>query len=338
MWYSKPYEIGYPADFSAAFTMPIETVGGEVTALGYLDTNAVLFKAERVYFLPGDGPDATGQPTNGFQAFQIISTVTGCTVPPSLLYTSMGLMFQSPTCMTLLDRNQNFNQNIGLPVQGLNGLTIMGAAAVADQNQLRWITSEGTALVYDYILTRWATFSNYDGVGCLTTPTGQFIMARSNGFVSYEDETTFLDSGATPVQLVLGTPWIKPGSQSQGFMVFWEAMILGTFESPHTLSIDVYYDYHDYPSYTYSWDPSGRVNVSVYGESTPYGEEAFYGSTEQYSPQYQPRIMPRKQICQAIRFQIMDSSITGESCTLNELQVRYGNIGGAARLPAKQTV
>lgn len=337
LWYSKPVVPGQPVRWNPAFTVNIETAGGAVTALSYIDTNAVLFKKERIYYLAGDGPDVTGNPSNGFSPLQLISTVTGCSQPRSTLPTSQGLYFQSSTCMALLDRGLNLNQQVGLPVQGLNNLTLQGAAVVPEQNQLRWVSAEGTALVYDFLFDRWSTYTNYDGVGCLLTQDGKFVRAAASGVVWYEDTTSFLDNGIA-VPLKISTAWVKPSGQIQGFMAVWEAMLLGTFKSPHLLKVDLFYDYQDFPQFSLTWTPTGAVNVSIYGEESPYGSTPFYGSTVQFAPVYQCRITPPRQVCQAIRFDIYDSGITGESCTLNEIELKLGIMGGLNRTAAKQTV
>lgn len=337
LWYSKPLIAGRPAQFSVAFVNTIETAGGIPTALSYIDTQAIIFKRERIYGQPGEGPGATGQPSNGFGNLALISTVTGCSEPSTVLPTSEGLFFKSSTTMSLLTRGLSLDQKVGLPVQGLNYLTLKGAAVIPEQNQLRWVSEEGTALVFDYLLGRWSTYTNFDGVGCATTSAGLFLRFTESGQVWFEDPTTFTDNGIA-IPMKVGTAWIKPGGQSQGFMAVWEAMLLGDYRSPHTLSVDIYYDYQEFPQFTLTWDPTGALNVSVYGEESPYGATPYYGSTVQFAPAYQCRITPPRQMCQAIRFVISDSGVTGESCTLNQLELKLGNVGGLNRTGALQTI
>lgn len=336
LWYSKNVTPGAPAEFSQLFVTNVESAGGIPTALSYIDTQAVLFKQERIYYLPGDGPDSTGQPVNGFAPLQLISTVTGCSQPQTCLPTSLGLFFRSSTTMALLDRSLSLNQNIGLPVQGLNNLVLRGGSIVPEQNQLRWVSEQGTGLIYDFLLNRWSTFTNYDGVGCCTTSTGTFLRATDTGIVWYEDPTTYLDQGS-PVVMKIGTPWFKPG-QAQGFMAVWEALILGQYQTSHSLQVDIYYDYQEYPTFSLTWDPSGALNVSVYGSESPYGSTAYYGSTVANSPAYQCRVTPPRQMCQAIRFDVYDTGITGESCTLSEIELKFGVVGGLNRTGALQTI
>lgn len=337
LWYSKPLVTGRPAQWSSAFVIQIETAGGEPTALSYLDVQAIVFKKERVYYLPGDGPGVTGQPANGFGPLQLISTVTGCSQPATVLPTSVGLFFKSSTTMAVLNRSLSLDQKVGLPVQGLNYLTLQGGAVVPEQNQLRWVSKEGTGLIYDFLMDRWSTFTNYDGVGCLTTSTGLFMRATDTGLVWYEDPTTYLDNGA-PIPMKIGTAWVKPGGQSQGFMAVWQAMLLGEYRSTHNLRVDIYYDYSEAPQFSLTWNPQGALNVSVYGSESPYGSTPYYGSTTPFPVAYQVRITPPRQVCQAIRFVVMDTGITGESCRLNEIELQLGNMGGLNRTIAKQTI
>lgn len=337
LWYSKKATNDSPAEFALPFYQQIETAGGDPTALGYIDAQAIVFKKERIYYLPGDGPDSTGQPVNGFAPLQLISTITGCSLPRTIIPTSEGLFFRSSTTMALLNRSLTLNQQIGWPVQGLNYLDLRGGAVVPEQNQLRWVSTDGTALVFDFSLQKWSTYTNYGGVGCLTTSTGQFYRLDNDGLVWKEDTSTYLDNGL-PVVMKVATPWIKPGEQSQGFMAVWEAMLLGQYKTQHSLKVDIYYDYSETPLFTLTWNPQGVLNVSIYGNESPYGSTAYYGSTVQFAPAYQCRITPPRQMCQSIRFDIYDTGITGESCTLNEIELKLGNVGGLNRTLPKQTI
>lgn len=336
LWYSKPLTPGRPAEFSSAQILRVETDGGAVTALGALDDNCVVFKTARTYYVPGGGPNAAGQPANGFPPTPVlISSTSGCTNQASVLSTHSGVFFKSSTGMQVLNRSLSTDYNIGLPVQGLNSLTLTGAQIVPAQNQLRWTSAEGTALVFDYVLGRWSTYSNYAAVGY--APYGStFARLTAGGTVFYEDVTLFTDA-LQPVTMAVETCWFKSAGTAQGYAAVWYAEILGNFVSNHSLRIDVYYDYLPTIAQTAIWNAAS--NESLYGADSPYGTTTYYGgNTIQYTAPYQPRVALQRQVCEAIKFRITDVSQSGASCDLNEIALQLGVIGGLNRVPVGQQV
>lgn len=336
LWYSKPLAPGRPVQFNSAQIIRIETDGGPVTALGYLDAQAVVFKQRRTYFLPGDGPNAGGGGTQ-FPPLQLIASTSGCTSDPSVLSTHEGVFFKSEIGIQVLNRSLTMDANVGLPVQGYTSLTLTGTAVVPDQNQLRWVSSDGTALVYDYVVQRWAVYTNYASVG-YTDWNNTTVRLLANGQLFYEDQSVYTDNGA-PITMMLETAWLKPADIAQGFAAVWYAEILGEYKSPHQLQVEVAYDYIDAPMQVNVWNVNTSINTSTYGSASPYGDEVLYGSnTYITTAPYQLRVALRRQVCEAVKFRIFDVAQTGQSCDLNEIALQLGVIGGLNRVPTRQQV
>lgn len=336
LWYSKPLVPGRPAEFSGTQILRVETDGGAVTGLGALDDNCVVFKTARTYYVPGQGPNTAGQPANGFPPTPVlISSTSGCTNPASILSTHSGVFFKSATGIQVLNRSLSTDYNIGLPVQGVNALTLTGAQIVPAQNQLRWTSAEGTALVFDYVLGRWSTYSNYAAVG-YTSYGATFARLTSGGSVFYEDTSLYTDN-LQPVPMVLETSWFKSAGTAQGWAAVWYAEILGTFVSNHSLQIDVYYDYLPTSAQTAYWNAAS--NEDLYGADSPYGTTTYYGNNALlYTEPYQPRIALQRQVCESIKFRITDTAQNGASCLINEVALQLGVIGGLNRVPTGQQV
>lgn len=336
LWYTKALTPGRPAEFTPYFVQRIDTEGGFATALGALDTQVVIFKPERIQYLPGDGPNAAG--IGLFGQLQPISSTTGCISAPSVLNMADGILFKSRTGICLLNRSPALDVAFGLPVQGYVGLSLSGAQAVNDQNQYRWTSTEGTALVYDYVTQRWSTYTNYDAVA-YTLWQNKGARLRSTGQVLVEDTSSFLDNGA-PIQMVIETSWLKPAELAQGFAAVWYASFLGTYKDAHTLNIEVAYDYLDAPAQTVVWDAATNGNLGTFGSSQTYGSDPLYGSNRAtvYTAPYQVRFAVRRQVCEAIKFKIYDTDITGQSCDLSEIALQLGVIGGLNRVPRVQQV
>lgn len=337
LWYSKPLIPGRPAEWSSAQIIRVETDGGPVTALGALDAQCVLFKGSRVYYLPGDGPNAAGVPFNAFpQSLTLISTTSGCNNPLSVLSTHEGVFFESDVGLQVLTRSLQTDLTFGLDIQPLvQSLSITGCLAVPSQNQFRWVTSEGTALVYDYVNRRWSTYTNHEAVAYVAW-NGTQIRLRANGELHYEDTSLYTDN-LRAVTMLVETAWLKPAQMAQGYAAVWYAEILGEYLDTHQLKVEIAYDYMPVYSQTAVWDPA-TSNIT-YGTGTPYGNSAFYGANVRvYTAQYQVRVALARQTCQSVKFRISDVSQLGASCNLNELTLQLGVIGGINRLPTTQQV
>lgn len=335
LWYSKPLALGRPAEFTPFQVVRVESDGGLPTGLSYIDAQAVIFKAQRIYFLPGDGPNAGGQGTF-FPAPQLISSTSGCVSSPSILSMHDGVIYKSQLGLQMLNRSLTVLPGFGTPIQGFNSLTLTAAVSAPDQNQLRWTSSNGTALVYDYVTSRWCTYTGYASVG-YTPWNSTYARLRSDGTVFYENQATYLDDGVA-VRMLVETAWLKPAEMAQGYAAVWYAQVLGMFLDAHTLTVETAYDYTDVAAQTNVWVTAGNINTSTFGSSATFGSDAFFGgNVAQPSTNYQLRVALRRQTCESVKFKIYDSSITGASCDLNEITLQLGVIGGLNRTtPGRQ--
>lgn len=339
IWYTKPYIIGLAAGWSSLQTITVEAAGGAPTAIGNLDNLLAVFKSSRIYIVAGDGPDVTGSPANGFTDPQQIASVSGCISPGSVVLTDLGLFYQSQRGIEMLTRSQSIDYTIGLPVNAYRGIPISSVISVPSANQIRFLSNDNNALIYDYIAGQWSTYSNYDGVGGGIW-LGNFVRATTSGHIYQEVANTFMDDAA-PVSMAIETAWLKPGTIGQGYARVRRFAVFGEYVSPHLLQIDIGINYQDY-AYTILWNPvtSQIVSVSTYGSSTPYGSDVYYGGDSPV-PVYQMRARMPVQKCESVRYKITDLpnllTGTGESCTLVELAMEINTKTGVMRLPGNQT-
>ena len=313
-WYSKQVVSGQPVEFSDFLTQDIDpTGGGACTALAALDDKLLIFKPGVVYYMTGTGPDATGG-QNDFSVPVLINTNSGCIEPRSVITAADGCLYQSAKGWFILDRSLN-DDYIGAPVEAFNSATARSATIIPSTNEVRFVLSTGTVLVYDFLYKQWSTFTGLAAVDS-TIWNGVCHTVTSGGLVSYENPATFTDNG-TVIELRLSTGWLGAGDL-QSFLRIYKLMVLGTWKSSHVLNVWVQYDYRT--------DTATANKYAITASSDP-------------SPvQFQYRINLAQQKAEAVMLTIFDSSITGESLDMSAISFEVGRKSGPMKLPAAGNV
>lgn len=310
--YSKQVIPGTPVEFSPLlFLQNVDAQGGALTCGAQMDDKLILFKRDRIFVTAGDGPTPAGT-NNDFLEPQIVSTDTGCNNPASVVLTPLGLMYQSPKGIYLLDRSLS-NTYIGADVEAYNSQSVTSSQLLTSIQQVRFTLSSGVTLVFDYLVGQWSVFTNYSAVDS-TISNGVFTFVNSSGVVNQESVGTYTDNGAF-IQLSLTTSWLNlAGIQSLGRI--WHVEILGDYKSPHTLQTNIGYDYQS----TFS------QMASIAIPSTP-------------STPYQFRVHIQQQKCDAIQLQIQDSQSSGfgEGLSLSGITFYAGLKKGLKKLAASES-
>lgn len=332
-WYTKPRVADRAPEFSGYLVGSVEATGGPLTAAGFLDDNIILFKEGRMYVVTGSGPNALGQPFDGYSAPRLLTSTDGCISPRSVVKTDQGLYFQGNRGILLLDRSLTVRY-VGSPVEAYRADTVTGSVLVPAQNQVRFVTDNDVTLIYDYLLNQWSTY-DYGGTSAaawnLTTP----VVMTSSGVVRQEVSEQVTDNG-DGIGMTYRTAWLKPAQMAQGYARVWQMELIGNYLGEHVLYIDIFIDYETQPVATLTWTPADALNGSLYGSSSPYGSESVYGGTG--STVYQVRSRIPVQRCEAISFQFRTAANAGASCQLNNLALVLGVIGEVNRLPNNKTV
>lgn len=339
LWYSKTVIEGVPVEMSDLFTQFIApTTGaqgstGDITALSAIDDKLIIFKKDAIYYMVGNGPDATGA-FNDFSEPVFITATVGCANQKSIVFIPQGLMFQSDKGIWLLGRDLSTNY-IGAPVEAYNSFTVQSAVNVPGTNQVRFTLSNGTTLMYDYYYNQWGTFINVPAVSA-TLYQNLHTFINSFGAVYQETEDLYLD-GSIPVTMKFTTSWFNFAGL-QGFERAYFFYLLGSYITPHKLSLSIAYDYNSSPSQIVTINP---INFNgVYGSDTIYGGSSPYGGN---SPLEQWRIFLDKQKCQAFQITMQESYdpsfgvVAGAGLTLSGLDLTIGIKDTRPRLSAAAT-
>jgi len=302
LWYSKQVIEATPVEMSDLFTIYIAPTQGSqgstgpMTALAAMDDKLIIFKANAIYYITGNGPDNTGA-NNDFSEPVFITSTVGCSDQQSIVLSQNGLMFQSNKGMWLLGRDLS-TQYIGAPVEGFNQYVANSASTIPGTNQVRFGMSNGSMLMYDYYYGQWGEFEGAPSISG-TIYQGLQTILDQYGNITQETPGTYLD-GSRPVLISFVTGWFNTAGL-RGFERFYEFNFLGTYLSPHKLAIQVAYDYGN-PSHQSIYSPNNFAPA--------YGDESIYGGGQSYggpSNIESFRIFAKVQKCNA--FQISVSEI-----------------------------
>jgi hypothetical protein len=325
-WYSKEVVSGEGIAFSDLFQKQIAPEGGALTAGASLDDKMVFFKGKNLYMMAGRGPTDTGA-QDDFTTPQLIPTTVGCTNGDSIATLPQGVVFQSANGLWLLTRGLT-TEYIGKNVHDYNNLTITSAVVLAENNQLRFTTTD-QCLVYEFILGQWTTFTNYAALSAVNWR-GTFVLLRDNGRIYLESQDKYTDDGQS-FSMKVKTAWFR--GQLQGRMRLWNLTLLGELISSHILRIRKYQDYDENKFEQKLFKTDDQLDVSSWGTSTDlWGGTSVLGSEK--NGVYQFELSPDHQRCESMRFEFEDipnpggtGSSGGPAYSLSGLTLRIGVSG-----------
>lgn len=239
--YTKQMREGVGPEWVGVFTFRIRDDAGPITAIAEMDDKLILFKRNAAYVLTGDGPDLAG---NGlYQAPERTSARVGCANPSAIAKTPLGLFFDSPQGIYLMSRGLE-SQYVGAPVESTwKALTITAAVVAEDQSQVRFMSSQGTTLVYDWALGAWTTFTNQPARHAIVHGGRVTWISATDGTIQQETPGAWSDNGA-PITTSITTGWLSFASL-QTFKRVKGVRIFGTRHSAHSLAFSIAYDQVD---------------------------------------------------------------------------------------------
>ena len=334
-YYSKQTGQSTPVEMTEEFTFYVDPRFGELQAVAVMDDKLVLFKPNAIFYMVGDGPDATGA-NNDFNDAVFITETVGCSNPKSVVYTQDGLMFQSNKGIWLLGRNLDVNY-IGADVEDFNIYTVTSARLVPNTTQVRFTLSNGSALVYDYYYKQWAVFTGLNAVAAVNASGTAYTYLSPAGKLMQETSGVYTDDGV-PFFMQLQTGWLSLAG-FQGFQRLYRLFFKGKFLNAHILQVSIAYDFNGAATQTAVLRPTNLANSN-------YGDDPFYGSTQYYggnSQEEQYRINLVRQKCQSLQITIQEALDTanpvyGPAIVLEAIGAVVGIKSTFPRLPAGQIV
>lgn len=341
LWYSKivlpatPVEMSDLQTIYVAPTIGVQTSTGPARALAPMDDKLVIAKDQALYYLVGNGPDATGANSDYSEPVFITSSV-GCDNQSSFVMTPAGLMFQANNAkgIWLLGRDLS-SQYIGAPVEDFNAAAVSSALSIPSTNQVRFTLSSGATLMYDYYYGQWGEFVNVPGVSsCIYEGLHTYINSYGQ---AYQETPGFYVDGSEPVVISFRTGWINLAGV-QGFQRAYWLYLLGSYVSPHKLFVSVAYDYNA--------SATQQSIIQPQNYALPYGGAPNYGSGEYGGPERleQWEVSFQRQRCQAFQItleEFYDATFgvaPGAGLTLSSMILTVGMKDKTPRLAASQQV
>lgn len=320
-----------PVEFTDNIDIDIDPVGGEISALAYLNEKWIIFTPQAMFFVSGQGPTNLGQQSD-FTVPEQLATDVGCDNPRSIVVTPLGLMFRSSKGIYLLGADMALRY-IGSEVEAYNNLEITSAKILTQSNQVIFTTDTSIGLVYNYQVGLWGTFSNHNSIGAEVADNVYYYL-RSNEELFKQNPTKYSD-GDVPVTQLLETGWLNLAN-IQGFARIYKLLLVGDWKSNHKIQISIAYDFvNAYTQTTGPINPLDFIDSTSYGEYSPYGEpeDVPYGGAGNL---YQLRIDLTQQKCQSIKIKIEElQNEAGQGLTLSAMTIQAGLKVGTNKLPVQ---
>ena len=345
--YSKLLGEKVSVEFNENLFILVSQLGGDIVALKGMDDKLVIFKENAVFFMSGDGPNNAGQ-QDTFSRPQLISSDVGCSNKNSIVLAPQGLFFKSNKGIFLLSRSLGLSY-IGAPMDDFNHLTITKADMLAKKNEIRFLTSDGECLVYNYYRGYWGTFTNHRGEGSVVIGDNYYYVHKNpQGNQLFKQNYDSYDDAGVPIEMVAETGWMNPIAAQSAIRIY-RMLLLGDYFSPHKLKISVAYDYDDTFVDSSVIDVTDYTQIYAYGDpgvkDTPTGVKRGYygdpGGTEgSYTTaiayggkdvmQYQVRVDFSRQKCEAMKIRIetlQGAGQLGRGVNLSQLLFVAGSKG-----------
>lgn len=310
LWFSKPLVQNAPIEMNVNnFTLyvpPNQTSQGTFQSplcLAPLDNNQIIFCKSALLYINGTGPDATDANSQYSEPIQIPSQV-GCSNPNSIVQTPYGLMFQSDNGIWRLGRDLSV-QYVGKEVESFNSVSVTNAICIPGTNEVRFALNNGTRLIYDMLAQQWGEFQ-IPGVniqsGTIVNNTDTIL--STTGQVYQETQGQYLD-GTNPITMGFTTGWINLAGL-QGYARAYYLQILASFQSPHTYTMGIAYDYN----------PAIVQTATI----NPYNSVGSGSQVEQW------QVWFKQQQCQSIQltFNEISSSTAGAGLIISGMSLTYG--------------
>lgn len=148
--YTQQFVDGQAASFNEALGLRIRDQYGDLTATAVMGSTFLTFKEKAIAAVVGQGPDTSGRGGYNQPQLVVIGDGVASTAVKSIIVTTEGVYFISARGLCLL--SPGLQVDVLSPFQQyLPSFVCTGAVHLPQYNQIRWFSSGGTTLVWDYL-------------------------------------------------------------------------------------------------------------------------------------------------------------------------------------------
>ena len=320
--YSKIRGEGTPAEFNDNLYIIVPDFGGKITAIKSSSDRLIIFKESAIYYIAGNGPNNLGE-QDDFITPTLLNDNLGCTNPASCIATNNAIFFKAVKGIYKISGETGI-EYVGARVEKFNDLNITKALDYSLFNELRFLTSNGQALVYNYYFDQWSTFTNYQAQSGIVL-NNEFYLIKEDDIVYKETLNTWDDAGSS-IKLRVETGFIS-FSSVQNFQRVYKMMLLGEYKSAHRLKVRLAYDFINAFVEEREINTADFITENIYGDEV-YGETSPYGGEKNL---YQFTYHLPRQKCQSIKVVIEDITEGGEALSLSSILFKIGIKDGAGK-------
>jgi hypothetical protein len=328
IYYSREFAESTGLQHSDVLTIDVTSAGGPITALAVLNDRLIVFKETRIYSVSGRGRDNLGF-GQGYNPARLVNPSIGCTDQKSVVLLPQGLAFLSQDSLALLLPNDQV-QPFGRPVKYYSDTyAISSANVIPEKHYAIWTTSDGPAIVFDFLFEQWSTFSGaYSSAPDATVAGGILYWRDSSDGIRVEDRSKFLDLSAS-YKLTIETGWFSFAGLL-GFVRWYLTTLLGQSLTKHTLRVKVAYDFDpEWIDITQTFDSEG---LAYFAHTEQYGTLASSREDQSYLLDF----AGSRQKVTAVRFHFSDEDNGGtasaEAFSLSGLTFTVGLEKGAKQV------
>jgi hypothetical protein len=334
IYYTKEIESDFSPEWNEDLFLRVDDGLGSAIGLASLDEKLVVFKRNEIFVFVGEGPSPSGV-NSSYSAPNLLTSDVGLIEELALVNIPDGVIFKAARGWQLLTRNLQV-EYIGAPVERFGSLTVSQVVLDNVKNLVYCLHTDGTVLVFDYVLNRWAVWNSLTAIAA-DFSNGQLVYLNSNGRVHQFSDSKWLD-GSTALNPKITTAWIAL-TGIQGYQRVYDAILFGEFRGAHQLRVKVSFDYDPLwkEEFTISSD-SARIGTAL-TDSSYYSSNNSLGGKPGLTLQY--RIKQYIQTCESIRFEITvlnSSNVDTETVRLSGLSLTVGVKGKTNRMNVERVI
>jgi len=329
-------------DQGAGF-VDLDATGHEITSLCPFNSSMMAFQRDAIYAVTGDGPDNFG---SGSFRPQLVIPGTGALNHQGTGLCEAGLVFWSDSGPRLLTHGfgiEDISQEVE-PLARELGSMVTGCVVNGQSREVRWYTSDGRALMWDYSMrgplgNRWAVWFPLRAAGAVYYPKSRgAVIVQPDGMVLVEDTSAETDGG-NHYEFAFWTGDLRPTELLQGDNRFKWLSLTGEYRGPHELGIWTYYDGAPNWDDFCTWDPTTHLSVVEWGSGTGTWDTdpTLWVDPSVQSPDGVYRFrrrLPRDKGA-LISFRFSDQGAPNNSFIVNEVAVELGMETGLTNTPPR---